>query len=75
MKVVSIAQMRELDRQTISAGVPAATLMDRAGEGLARIVADLCQRRGQSGAAILLLAGRGNNGGAALAAARHLLAL
>ncbi len=75
MKVVSIAQMRELDRQTISAGVPAATLMDRAGEGLARIVADLCQRRGQSGAAILLLAGRGNNGGDALAAARHLLAL
>lgn len=73
MKVVSTAQMRELDRRTIEeCRVPGEALMDRAGFGVARSVARLLELKGFEHAPVLLIAGRGNNGGDAFAAARHL---
>ncbi len=73
MKVCGTAQIRELDRRTIADfRVSGETLMDRAGYGVAHAVDGLCDRYGWRGTSILLVAGRGNNGGDAFVAARYL---
>lgn len=73
MKIVTAAQMRELDRRTIEeAEVPGYDLMDRAGRGVADVVRYMADLAGFNTPAALLIAGRGNNGGDAFAAARHL---
>lgn len=74
MKVVTSKQMQDLDRETISGfGISGEQLMDRAGAGVANVVQSLARSRGYgSNCPIILLAGRGNNGGDAFAAARHL---
>jgi ADP-dependent NAD(P)H-hydrate dehydratase / NAD(P)H-hydrate epimerase len=72
MKVVTGAQMRDLDRRTIAEfGVPGEVLMERAGIGVAAAVRDLASLSGRRGP-IRLFAGHGNNGGDAFVAARHL---
>ncbi len=69
---ITVDQMMELDRITMSeAGVSLLQMMENAGRSLAAIAryhlgGDL------AGARILVLAGKGNNGGGGLAAARHL---
>ncbi len=73
MKVVSTAQMRELDRKTIEDyEVPGEDLMDRAGLGVAHVVDLLFDRHELAGYSVLLVAGRGNNGGDAFVTARYL---
>jgi hydroxyethylthiazole kinase-like uncharacterized protein yjeF len=73
MKVVSVAQMRELDRRTIEDyNTPPEELMDRAGAGVASIVEHLVDMVSFSAPRMHLIAGRGNNGGDAFAAARYL---
>jgi NAD(P)H-hydrate epimerase len=73
MKVVTSEQMRELDRRTISdCGISAETLMDRAGVEVAEVVHYLAGIAGYDSPPVHLIAGRGNNGGDAFAAARHL---
>ncbi|MFA4874861.1 MAG: NAD(P)H-hydrate epimerase, partial [bacterium] len=70
MKIVTSQQMRELDRAAIERhGIPSLDLMERAGQGLAQ--AALRAKRGPG--PIVVLAGRGNNGGDGFAAARHLI--
>ena len=74
MKAVTCEQMRELDRRTIAeAAIPGTVLMDRAGYRVAKAVRRLADaaRPGRR-SVIRLIAGRGNNGGDAFAAARHL---
>lgn len=66
MKAVTTAQMRALDARTIAAGTPAAALMERAGAAVAERV------RALGSQSVLLAAGKGNNGGDAVVAARHL---
>lgn len=69
MKLVTAAQMRELDRQTIDEDhVPSGVLMERAGAGVARLV----QSRFPMGSRVVCAVGKGNNGGDALVAARLL---
>lgn len=71
MKVLTAAAMQELDRRTIlDAGIPGAVLMENAG----RAVADTVARRfsGQFPGPVLILCGRGNNGGDGFVIARHL---
>ncbi|MBI2343609.1 MAG: NAD(P)H-hydrate dehydratase [Deltaproteobacteria bacterium] len=68
MKVVSAAQMRQLDAATISAGVPALRLMECAGKGLADTVQHLVAPPARIG----LLLGSGNNAGDGCVAARYL---
>lgn len=72
MKAVSTAQIRQLDAAAIAAGTPGYELMERAGLAVARCAASLLQRHG--GRTVLLIAGKGNNGGDAIVAARHLAA-
>ena len=71
MKVVNAAQMREIDRRAIEErGVPGRELMERAGKAVADLVRRAVVEPG--GAAALVFAGKGNNGGDGFVAARHL---
>jgi NAD(P)H-hydrate epimerase len=64
--------MREIDRLTTERdGVPSLTLMENAAEATARAVVD-CLGGNGSGKAVLVLCGKGNNGGDGAAAARLL---
>jgi ADP-dependent NAD(P)H-hydrate dehydratase / NAD(P)H-hydrate epimerase len=71
MKIVTGTEMQSLDRRTITeAHVPSAVLMERAGEGIVRHLEEHCGPvRGKS---IIILCGKGNNGGDGLVVARLL---
>ena len=70
MKILTADQMRGLDRRTIESGVPELVLMENAGcrvvEFLAARFAPLSRQR------IVVVCGKGNNGGDGLVAARQL---
>ncbi len=71
MLVVTAEQMREMDRLTIHKyGVPSLTLMERAGEGLAQAITENFGRVAKKG--VLVVAGKGNNGGDGFVVARLL---
>jgi NAD(P)H-hydrate epimerase len=73
MKAVSAAQMRELDRFMIEEyDTSGEELMRRAGKGVANLVSDLAERARFNNPLVQLVAGRGNNGGDAFAAACYL---
>jgi NAD(P)H-hydrate epimerase len=66
--------MAALDRATIEGrGIPSLKLMERAGKGCARAIAQWWKKSGRLGS-VLILSGRGNNGGDGLVVARHLKA-
>jgi NAD(P)H-hydrate epimerase len=70
MRLVTTAEMRTLERRAMAAGTTEAQLMETAGAAVAAAAAAwLANPRGRR---VLVLAGRGNNGGDALIAARHL---
>ncbi len=76
MKLVTTAQMRQLDRRTMDElGVPGERLMERAGEGVARVVLRLSEVSGRAASCVQVLAGKGSNGGDAFVCARHLHSL
>jgi len=71
MKILTAEEMREVDRLTTERyGIPGLTLMENAGASVAQFIAlrwtGLAQRR------IVVLCGKGNNGGDGFVAARHL---
>ena len=71
-KVLTAAEMREVDRLTTERyGIPSIILMENAAHAVARVITD---KLGGSvkGKSILLLCGKGNNGGDGAALARHL---
>ena len=68
MPVYTVAETRAIE-QSASAGLPAGTLMARAGLAAAELARELLGERGR---AVLVLAGLGNNGGDAFEAAAHL---
>src|ERR1043166_1978536 len=70
MKAVTTEQIRQLDQRTIAAGTPGEVLMERAGYAVARTAVEFLKRHDSRSA--LLFAGKGNNGGDAIVAARHL---
>ena len=64
--------MREIDRLTTERyGIPSLTLMENAAEATARTVVD-CLAGNASGKGVLVICGKGNNGGDGAAAARLL---
>jgi|YelNatPaOPRAMG01_1025707.scaffolds.fasta_scaffold00158_40 NAD(P)H-hydrate epimerase len=70
MKLVTAAQMRELDRRTIEeVGVPSLVLMENAGRSTYQI---LRREFPDLSGPVAVLAGRGNNGGDGLVVARYL---
>ncbi|MFN3325893.1 MAG: NAD(P)H-hydrate dehydratase [Bryobacteraceae bacterium] len=70
MKVLTAARMREVDRRTIESGIPGLILMENAGhrvlELMQEVFAPLADRR------IVVLCGKGNNGGDGFVVARQL---
>ena len=71
-KVLTAEQMREVDRLTTEEyGLPSLLLMENAAQAAARVI---CDRLGGSikGSSILILCGKGNNGGDGAALARQL---
>lgn len=73
MKAVTSAQMRELDRiASTEFDIPSAELMRRAGNGVASVVRYIAEQAHMGDAFVQLIAGRGNNGGDAFAAACYL---
>ncbi len=72
MKLVTVAQMRELEQAAIAAGSSEAQLMEEAGLAVAQEAWMLLGTL--EGKRIVVLAGPGNNGGDGLVAARHLAA-
>ncbi len=70
MKILTAAQMREVDRRTSELGIPSIILMENAGhrvvEFLEREYAPLREQR------IVVVCGKGNNGGDGLVVARQL---
>ncbi len=70
MKAVTTQQIRELDQRTIAAGTSGEELMERAGYAVARTAIRFLKQHDSR--SVLLFAGKGNNGGDAIVAARHL---
>ena len=70
MRVVTASEMREIDRRAIEEhGVPSLDLMERAGAGAAQVIAFHGLQKGQK---VVVLCGKGNNGGDGFVAARYL---
>jgi ADP-dependent NAD(P)H-hydrate dehydratase / NAD(P)H-hydrate epimerase len=71
--VISSAQMREIDRLTTDRfQVPSLTLMENAATATARVVAEVLSGTASNNS-VLVLCGRGNNGGDGAATARLLI--
>ena len=71
MKILTGKQMKAFDSQAIEdLGIPSLILMENAGLGVAEAVAE---RWDVASTHVLALSGKGNNGGDALCAARHLI--
>lgn len=68
MKTVTARQMQELDQRAIREyGIPSLLLMENAGRGVAELIFHHFKGR-----KVTVFAGKGNNGGDGLVAARHL---
>ena len=71
MKLSLAQEMRDIDRAAIDGyGIPEIVLMENASREIAKAMDELME--GCAGKRITILAGTGNNGGDAFAAARHL---
>jgi len=79
MEVVNASQMQEIDAATISRGVPGLLLMEQAGTLAARAMTEAfgfkCGPKSGSmaGKRVIILCGKGNNGGDGFVVGRHLL--
>jgi hydroxyethylthiazole kinase-like uncharacterized protein yjeF len=72
MKVLSAAEMREVDRRTMELGIPGIVLMENAGHRVTEFLADRCHPLSEQ--RIVVLCGKGNNGGDGMVIARQLFA-
>ncbi|MDH7511537.1 MAG: NAD(P)H-hydrate dehydratase [Clostridiales bacterium] len=71
MKILTSAEMKEIDRRTIEdIGIPGPVLMENAGIQVFRVLQALFPGLAQE--KIVIVAGKGNNGGDGLVVARHL---
>ncbi len=72
MKLVTVEEMREIDRKTIEeCQIPSLQLMEKAGRSVAEAAREML--RFPLGKRIAIFAGRGNNGGDGFVAARYLV--
>src|SRR5260370_42595648 len=69
MKIVTAAEMREIDRVTSERlGVPSLTLMENAGSAIARFILETFTNANR----VVVVCGKGNNGGDGFVVARKL---
>lgn len=72
MKVVRAEEMRSIDRQAINEyGIPGLVLMENAGIRTVEVIEEILTNL--PGRQVVILAGKGNNGGDGLVIARHLI--
>jgi NAD(P)H-hydrate epimerase len=71
MKLVTVAQMREIEKEADANGLPYAEMMENAGRGLAEVVNEIAFD--DEWEQVLGLVGPGNNGGDTLVALTHLV--
>jgi ADP-dependent NAD(P)H-hydrate dehydratase / NAD(P)H-hydrate epimerase len=72
MKILTAAEMREVDRlSTDRFSIPSLTLMENAGKGAAEFIRERFSHLDRR--SILILCGKGNNGGDGFVLARHLV--
>lgn len=70
MRVVTPDQMKRIDKMAMEYyGIPGSVLMENAGSGVAREILKLSGGRSR----VVMFAGKGNNGGDVMVAARHLI--
>jgi NAD(P)H-hydrate epimerase len=70
VKIPTAAQMREIDRRTIEMGIPGVVLMENAGHRVVELLAEkFAPLEAQR---IVILCGKGNNGGDGMVVARQL---
>ena len=69
MKVVTVEQMRTIERATDAIGTSYSQMMENAGRGVAEVLMD---RMAVNGRSVVILVGPGNNGGDGLVAGRYL---
>ncbi len=72
MRLVTAEEMRTLDRLTIEGGTPGHVLMERAGQGATEVLLQCVPRLRRRGRRVLVVAGKGNNGGDGFVMARLL---
>ena len=70
MKVVTIEQMRDLERRAVASGISEDSMMETAGLSLARRIGQMFVSI--RGTRVVVLVGPGNNGGDGMVAARYL---
>lgn len=71
MRLATSREMREIDRRAIEEiGIPSVVLMENAGRVAADVALDMLA--GKAGARVVIVCGRGNNGGDGFVIARHL---
>lgn len=70
MKILTAAQMREVDRRTIELGIPGLILMENAAHRVVELLLEKFSPLGRQ--RIVVLCGKGNNGGDGFAVARLL---
>lgn len=70
MKALSASQMREVDRRSIELGIPSLILMENAGHRVAEFLIEKFAPLGEHH--VVILCGKGNNGGDGLVVARQL---
>ncbi|CAF0688932.1 NAD(P)H-hydrate dehydratase [Candidatus Methylacidithermus pantelleriae] len=68
MRILTATEIRELEAREVSRGVSEEILMERAGKGMARV----CLREWDRPCSVVVLVGKGNNGGDGLVLAREL---
>ncbi len=68
MKILTAEEMGGADRRSAELGIPVGALMQHAGEAVARF----CLRRFAGDGLVVVLAGKGNNGGDGMVAAVRL---
>lgn len=72
MKLLTSQQMKDIDARTINEyGIPGIVLMENAGLRTVEVIEEILQDA--SGKSVVVLAGRGNNGGDGFVIARHLI--
>jgi len=69
MKIVTVAQMQAIERETDAAGISYGQMMENAGRGVAQAIMDWMDINGRL---VIVLVGPGNNGGDGLVAGRYL---